>query len=86
MDRDGEEYRKNYFRVPRQPFFAWLGIVSCTLLVISNGWYVFWQIHHKRMAAPEAAGRLIGAYAGVSPVPFVTPDILDSQCSFPFRL
>ncbi|KAA6408002.1 MAG: AAT family amino acid transporter [Lasallia pustulata] len=65
IDRDGDEYRRNYFRVPRQPFIAWFGLVSCTLLIFFNGWYIFWEIHNRHIKAGEAAARLIGAYGGV---------------------
>lgn len=76
IDRDGDEYRRNYFRVPRQPFIAWFGLVSCTLLIFFNGWYIFWEIHNRHIKAGEAAARLIGAYGGVSFVSFVILQIL----------
>ncbi|KAI9741128.1 MAG: hypothetical protein M1834_002841 [Cirrosporium novae-zelandiae] len=64
IDRTSPEYRKNFFRSPRQPFPAYFGIISCTSLILFNGWETFFQISKGNINGGDAATGLISAYLG----------------------
>ena len=71
--RNDRAFFKKYqlYRSPgHQPLPAIYAIVSCSLLLIFNGWETFYQAHHHRLSPGEIAAGLIRAYFG--PLFFLT--------------
>ncbi len=64
VDRDDEDYKKYFYRSPRQPFPAYFAILSCACLVIFNGWETFYNISQHTISPSDAAVNLISAYLG----------------------
>jgi hypothetical protein len=44
IDRDDPEYKKYFYRSPRQPLPAYFAIVSCSYLVLFSGWNTFYDL------------------------------------------
>jgi amino acid permease len=65
IDRDDAEYKKYFYRSPRQPFPAYFAIISCSCLVFFSGWDTFYQIATKTTtSSSDAAASLISKYIG----------------------
>jgi len=64
IDREHDSYKVKYYKSPRQPFPAYFGIISCTLLVIFNGWDTFYRISKGTITRNDAAVDLVAAYLG----------------------
>ncbi|KAL8796526.1 MAG: hypothetical protein Q9195_001200 [Heterodermia aff. obscurata] len=66
MDRDGKMYKQNHYRAHWQPFWAYLGLLLCSLLMIFSGWAAIYDL----VAKPEGVGQedaivdLVAAYLG----------------------
>ncbi|MCJ1246585.1 hypothetical protein MMC30_003794 [Trapelia coarctata] len=69
LNRKSPDYKKLYYRAPRQPFWAYFGLISCSLLLIFNGWHVIYKINRGSINPGDATAGLIGAYGGVSSQP-----------------
>jgi len=69
LNRKSPSYKKTYYRGPRQPFWAYFGLVSCSLLLIFNGWYTIYEINHGLTSKGDAAAGIIASYGG--PVVFL---------------
>ena len=77
--RDSEEYCRVHYRAHWQPFWAILGLVLCTLLVVLQGWTAIYDLcaKSKGVSKEDAIVDLIAAYIGVrccisAPEPAVT--------------
>lgn len=66
LNRKSPEYQKMYYRAPRQPAWAYVGLILCSLLLLFNGWHTIYKINRGTIDASNAAAGLIGAYGGVS--------------------
>lgn len=64
VDRDDGDYKTYFYRSPRQPFPAYFAIISCSCLVIFNGWETFYSISQQNISASDAAVDLVAAYLG----------------------
>jgi hypothetical protein len=67
--RNRESYTATFKRVPRQPFYAWCGLIASSFFVAINGWYHIFAATSgagvNRMHAWEVAVGLIASYFGV---------------------
>ena len=69
MDRDDKKYKLNhYYRAHWQPFWAYLGLLLCSLLVIFSGWAAIYDLIAKSegVKREDAIVDLVAAYLGVS--------------------
>ena len=64
IDRDDPEYKKYFYRSPRQPLPAYFAIVSCSCLVFFSGWNTFYELAQQNITASNAAANLISEYIG----------------------
>lgn len=72
LSRDDEEYKQKYYRPHWQPFWAYTGLVGCTLIMVFSGWPAIYILRQRRYLATGAelkpdhllAWDLAGAYAG----------------------
>lgn len=62
--RSESAYKERFYRSPRQPFPAIFGIVSCSLLIIFNGWDTFYHISKGTITRGEAGVQIVAAYLG----------------------
>jgi hypothetical protein len=66
LNRKSPDYKQMYYRAPRQPFWAYVGLIFCSLLLLFNGWHTFYKINRGTIHASHATAGLIGSYGGVS--------------------
>ena len=68
MDRDGKMYKLNHYRAHWQPFWAYLGLLLCSLLMIFSGWAAIYDLCAKSAGVKrrDAIVDLVAAYLGVS--------------------
>ena len=68
MDRDGKTYKLNHYRAHWQPFWAYLGLLLCSLLIIFSGWAAAYDLVAKSdgVKRRDAIVDLVAAYLGVS--------------------
>jgi len=64
VKRSDSAYKERFYRSPRQPFPAVFGIVSCSLLIIFNGWDTFYHISKGTISSGEAGVQIVAAYLG----------------------
>ena len=66
--RDSDEYCRVHYRAHWQPFWAILGLVLCTLLVVTQGWTAIYDLCAKSegVSKEDSIVDLIAAYIGVS--------------------
>lgn len=64
IDREHDSYKETYYKSPRQPLPAYFGLISCSLLVIFNGWDTFYRIGKGNITRNDAAVGLVAAYLG----------------------
>jgi len=62
--RSASQYNKRYNRIQLQPFWAWAGLVSCSVLILINGWYFIFAAAQQTMAAKYVVAGLIASYFG----------------------
>lgn len=62
--RDTGQYDKRYSRIQLQPFWAWFGLVACSVLILINGWYYIFAAANN--SARFIIIGLIESYFGVS--------------------
>ena len=67
VDRDDNSYEAKYYRARRQPFWAIVGLIGCTLVVLFSGWAPIYQLVIKSPGVKprDAAEQIVGAYLGV---------------------
>jgi hypothetical protein len=55
-----------YNRIQLQPFWAWVGLIACTVLILVNGWFYIFAAARGTMRIKYVVGGLIATYFGVS--------------------
>ena len=70
MDRDKPSYRQNHYRAHWQPFWAYLGLFLCSLLMIFSGWSAIYDliVRSQGVKTRDSIVDLVAAYIGVSTV------------------
>lgn len=68
INRDSDQYSQSHYRAHWQPLWAILGLVLCTLLVITQGWAAVYDLCAKSKGVPkrDSIADLVEAYVGVS--------------------
>ena len=89
INREHDDYKETHYRAHWQPLWAILGLVLCTLLVLTQGWAAVYDLcaKSKGVSKEDSIVDLVAAYLGVSCPPYtfgystdqVSTDILDSQ-------
>ena len=67
INRDAPSYTKSHYRAHWQPLWAVLGVVLCTMLVVTQGWTAVYDLcaHSKEVRKEDSIVDLIFAYLGV---------------------
>jgi hypothetical protein len=64
--RETLQYDKLYNRIQLQPFWAWVGLIACSVLILTNGWYYIFAAARGTMRVKYVVAGLIASYFGVS--------------------
>ena len=66
--RDGKVYREKHYRAHWQPLWAYLGLLMCSLLMISGGWAAIYDlvVGSPGVDRRDSIVDLVAAYLGVS--------------------
>lgn len=67
IKRDSDLYKQNHYRGHWQPFWAILGLVLCSLLMIFSGWSAIFDLARgsKDVKREDSIVDLIASYLGV---------------------
>lgn len=68
INRNAPEYTETHYRAHWQPLWAILGLVLCTLLVLTQGWAAVYDLcaRSEGVSKEDSIVDLIAAYLGVS--------------------
>ena len=68
IDRDTDDYQAEHYRAHWQPLWAIIGLVLCTLLIISSGWAAVYDlcVQSRGVTREDSIVDLATAYVGVS--------------------
>lgn len=71
INRDGPEYQKAHYRAHWQPLWAYLGLVLCGLLVLTQGWAAIYDlcVRSPGVSREDSIVDLVAAYLGVCGYP-----------------
>lgn len=82
INRNRNEYTKMHYRANWQPLWAILGLVLCTLLVVTQGWAAIYDLcaASPGVSKEDSIVDIITAYLGVSsPLPSPVNDPADRK-------
>ena len=67
IDRESPDYKKRHYRAHWQPFWAILGLLLCSLLIIFSGWAAVFDLSAKSpgVSQENSIVDLVAAYIGV---------------------
>ena len=68
MYRDGRTYKEKHYRAHWQPVWAYLGLLLCSLLVVSGGWAAIYDLvsGSPGVKRQDSIVDLVAVYLGVS--------------------
>ena len=68
INRNDENYREKHYRARWQPLWAILGLVLCTLLVVTQGWTGIYDLcaASPGVSKEDSVVDIVAAYLGVS--------------------
>ena len=80
IDRNRPDYRERHYRAHWQPIWAIIGLVLCTLLIVSLGWGAVYDLCATTpgVTKQDSIVDLIAAYLGVGRRPPFDVDFMDA--------
>lgn len=66
--RDSSAYKEQHYRAHWQPLWAYLGLLLCSLLMVSGGWAAVYDlvVGSPGVDRRDSVADLVAVYAGVS--------------------